>query len=122
MTELIHAINAATATTTSAPINIECAEKVVVRFKRSNHSSGKTVFTVTASLDGVTFHAYNMLISNLANTNGEDLTRVASYDSGTANVDVIYALDLGNYAFKEIKITATETTDGTHDAWVFIEY
>lgn len=122
MTTLIHAINAATATASSAAINIECAKKVVVRFVRTNHSSGKTVFTVTASLDGTTFHAYNMLISNLANTNSQTLTRVASYDTGAANADAIYALDLENFAFKEIKVTATETTDGTHDAYVYVEY
>jgi hypothetical protein len=122
MTTLVTALNAVTATTTSNAINIEGAKKVVCRFVRTNHSSGKTVFTVTASLDGTTYHAYNLLVDNVANAISEGITRVASYDTGTANADKIYALDLDYFAFKDIKITATETTDGTHSAYVYIEY
>lgn len=121
-TQLLHVINGATTTTSSSAINIEDAKKVVCRFVRTNHSSGKTVFTVTGSLDGTTYHAFNMLVVNAANGISEGLTRVASYDTGTANADAIYALDLENYAFKFIKVTATETTDGTHDAYVYIQY
>ena len=122
MNTIVHAIDGVPRTATSNAINIEGAKKVVLRFVRTDHSAGKTVFTVTGSLDGTTFHACNMLISNLANTISEGLTRVASYDTGAANADAIYALDLDNFAFKEIKVTATRTTDGTNDAYVYIEY
>jgi len=120
---IIHALNGVTATTTSAPINVEGAKKVTLQFIRTNHASGKTVFTVTASLDGTTFSAFAGLISaGTAVAASETIARVASYDTGTANASAIYSLDLTVHAFKEIKVVATETTDGTHDAWVYIEY
>lgn len=53
-----------------------------------NNRSG--VFTVTVSLDGgTTYHAYNMLISNAANTNAQNLTRVASVTRNSAGSDII---------------------------------
>lgn len=118
---VITALDAVTATTTSDPINVENAKKVSFLFTRSNHTSGKTVFTVTVSLDGTTFVAYNKLVANAANTNAQTTLREASYDTGTANASALYSMDLQYDAFKEIKVTATETTDGTHTAKVIIE-
>lgn len=118
---IITALDAVTATTESAAINVENAKKVTFLFIRTNHSAGKTVFSVTASVDGTTFVTYNKLIDNVTNTNGQTLTRVASYDTGTANASAVYSMDLQHDAFKEIKVTATETTDGTHTAKVIIE-
>jgi len=118
---IITALDAVTATTTSDAINVENAKKVTLMFVRANHSAGKTVFTVTASVDGTTFVAYNKLISNAVNAISEGLTRVASYDTGTANATAIYSMDLANDTFKEIKVTATETLDGAHSCKVIIE-
>lgn len=120
-TEWIHAINGATATTTSAAINVEDAEKITLFFIRTNHSAGKTVFTVDGSPDGTTYVTYNKLIDNVANSNSQTLTRVASYDTGTANGAKFYSISPED-CFKWIRVTATETTDGTHDAWVGIQY
>lgn len=121
MVEVIHALNAVTATTTSAAVNIEGAKKVILVYQRSNHSSGKTVFSATVSVDGSTYIAYNKWISNVANTNSQTLTRVASVDTGAANVTGFLTMSPED-GFKDIKVTATETTDGTHDAWLLIEY
>jgi len=120
MQEVIKVIDDATATTTSAAIPISGAQKVTFVFKRSGHSSGKTVFSVTVSADDSNYITYNKLIDNVANTNVQDLTRVASYDTGAANATKFYTLSPED-TFTHCKVTATETTDGTHDVWVIIE-
>ena len=122
MREVIHTINDATATTTGAAIDLENAEAVSFQFQRSNHGSGKTVFTVNLSNDGTTYTASAFLLSNTATSNSQMLTRVASYDTGAANATAIYVLDpLQAQSFKYLTVTATETTDGTHNAWVCIQ-
>ena len=122
--KLVNALNV-TATTISSPIDIREAKKVTLLFTRSNHGSGNTVFTVDGSIDsdsttGV-FEPLNILIDNVTNTNAQTLTRVASCTLA-ANDSKMYALDLDNFGFTFIKITATETTDGTHIAKVLVEY
>jgi hypothetical protein len=121
ITQLVTALNAVTATTTSQVINIEGASKVVLFYKRADHSAGKTVFSADVSVDGSNFVTYNKWISNAANTNAQTLTRVASVDTGTANATGFITMSPED-GFREIKVTATETTDGTHSAWVYIEY
>lgn len=118
--ELIKAIDAVTATTVSDPINIENAEKISLIFTRANHSAGSTAFSVEVSLDGNTYVAFNKLISNATNTNAQTLTRVASV-SLASNTSSIVAMDLENDIFRWMRITATETTDGTHTAKALIQ-
>jgi hypothetical protein len=118
--ELIKAIDAVTATTVSDPINIENAEKISLIFTRANHSAGSTAFSVEVSLDGSTYVAFNKLISNATNTNAQTLTRVASV-SLASNTSSIVAMDLENDIFRWMRITATETTDGTHTAKALIQ-
>jgi len=80
------------------------------------------VFTVTLSNDGTTYTASALLVDNVANAISEGLTRVASYDTGAANATKVYVLDpVQAQSFKYLKVIATETTDGTHDAWVCIQ-
>lgn len=117
---VITALNAVAETTTSSAINIENAKKVTMLFTRAAHSSGNHVFTVTGSLDGTTFVACNKLVNNAANTNSQTILRTASITL-SANGTSLVSLDLQHDAFKEIKITATETTDGTATAVVLIE-
>ncbi len=122
MREVIHAIDDAEATTTSAAIPLDDATAVSFQFNRSAHASGKTVFTVNLSNDGTTYTASAFLLSNTATASTANLTRVASYDTGTANATGIYVLDpLQAQSFKYLTVTATETTDGTHNAWVCIQ-
>jgi hypothetical protein len=118
--ELIKAIDAVTATTVSEPINIENAEKISLIFTRANHSAGSTAFSVEVSLDGSTYVAFNKLISNATNTNAQTKTRVASV-SLASNTSSIVAMDLENDIFRWMRITATETTDGTHTAKALIQ-
>lgn len=121
MVEVIKVLDDVTATTESQAIPIEGAKKVVLVYKRSAHDSGKTVFSATVSLDGTNYITYNKWISNTANTNSQDVTRVASVDTGAANVTGFLTMDPDD-GFAYIKVTATETTDGTHAAWLYIEH
>lgn len=118
--ELIKAIDAVTATTVSEPINIENAEKISLIFTRANHSAGSSAFSVEVSLDGTTYVAFNKLITNVTNTNAQTKTRVASV-SLASNTSSIVAMDLENDIFRWMRITATETTDGTHTAKALIQ-
>lgn len=119
--DLSVALDGVTETTTSQEINIEDAKKVIFVFKREDHTAGKTVFSVTVSVDGTNFVTYSKLIDNVANSNAQNLTRVASYDTGAANATKFYTLSPED-GFKSVKVTATETTDGTHSAWVLKQY
>lgn len=119
--EAVTLIDGATATTTSAAQDIRKAKKVTFLFTRANHSSGNTVFTVTGSLDGTTFVALNKLVTNAANSNAETKVRAANVTLN-ANGTSLVSLDLEHDCYKEIKVTATETTDGTHTAVMLAEY
>lgn len=120
--KLIKAIDAVTATTESAEIDVRGAKKVILRCQRANHSAGSTAFSVTGSIDkGTTFDPISM-IDYVANTNAQTITRTLSKSSGAANGIFYTALELDYLAFDKIKVTATETTDGTHSIWVYIVY
>lgn len=118
--EVIVAINGATATTTSVPIDILGAKKISLVFTRADHSAGSTAFTVDVSFDGTTWIAFNKLISNVTNTNAQTLTRVASV-SLASNTSSVVDMDIATGAYSKMRVTATETTDGTHTAKVLIE-
>lgn len=117
MTELITALSAVTATATSDAINIEDAKKVILQYKRADHSSGKTVFSATVSVDGTNYVTYNKWIVNAANAIAEGVTRVGSVTLSANGVGFL-TMDPDD-SFKWIKVTATETTDGTHSAWIY---
>jgi hypothetical protein len=114
-------INAVTATTVSDPVIIEGAKKVSLFLTRANHSAGSTAFSVEVSLDGETWVTFNKLISNVTNTNAQTLTRVASV-SLSSNTTSEVALDLNNSTYRYMRITATETTDGTHTVKCLVEF
>ncbi len=118
--ELVKVITAVTATTVSEPVNIEDAEKVTLVLTRENHSAGASAVSVEVSVDGVNYVTFNKLISNVTNTNVQDKTRVASA-SLAANGHLAVALDLENDIFRYMRVTVTETTDGTHTVKALIQ-
>jgi hypothetical protein len=120
MVSIIKVLDGVTATTTSSAVNIEGAKKVVLVAQRAAHTSGSTAWTGTVSVDGTNFIAYNKWIRNLANAIAEGVTRVTTLTQAANGVDFM-TMDPDD-GFKEIKITATETTDGTHSAWLYVEY
>lgn len=119
---MITALNAVTATTTSSKIWIGDFERVAILYRRADHSSGSTAFTVKAGFgqtasDTPTMTAYNMLIDNATNTNAQTPIRLNS-KTLAANGDAMVWMDPSCPA-THIEITATETTDGTHSAFIF---
>lgn len=127
--KIVHVIPSATATAASGWIPIGGACSVQLFMKRSNHSAGSTSFAGQLAVDdaGLGAVTYNKWIDNITNdagagTAGEQVgvTRVASKSlaSNTTAMMSMSPEDIGGF----IKITATETTDGTHDAWLVITY
>lgn len=124
-TKVITALDAVTATTVSKKFFVGDASRIALLVRRANHSSGSTAFSVKISCDPVTtvtpvMTTYNMLIDNLTNTNGQMPTRIAS-KSLAADSDAYLFFD-DFVKFNWIEITATETTDGTHSAFILVEH
>lgn len=120
--KLIKSIDAVSATTVGTPIDVRGAKKVVIRCQRANHSSGSTAFSVEGSIDkGITFDAVPV-IDYIANANTATLVRTISKTSGTANGVFWLVLEADVLCLDQIRLTATETTDGTHSMWAYITY
>jgi hypothetical protein len=114
-------IDAVTATTTSSAIPIAGAKRITLFLTRANHSAGSTAFTVTVSGDGTTFVGFNKLITNVTNTNAQTPVRVGTVTLSSNTTETV-SMDLSTDVFLEMKVVATETTDGTHTAKVLVEY
>lgn len=112
---------AVTATTTWDAILVGGAELIGFLFTRANHGSGSSAFTVEGSFDGTVWFTINMLRSNVTNTNAQQITRVASV-SIASNASTYVSLSLEELPVQFIRVTVTETTDGTHSGKVFIKY
>lgn len=134
----ITALNAVTATTTSSKFWVGGAKRIGLHYRRADHSSGSTAFTVKGSLEpleiangpvdafgnatggnAITMTALNMLVDNVTNTNGQMRTRVNS-KSLAANGDAFLWIE-PDVLVNWLEVTATETTDGTHSVWIVIE-
>ena len=118
--EKIKMLDSVTETTTSSIVDISGANKVTLQFIRADHSSGSSAFTVFVSVDGINFVQFNKLVDNVANTNEQNKTRVAS-SSLSSNTSKVYDMDLENSIYQAMYVVATETTDGTHSAIAMIE-
>jgi hypothetical protein len=118
--ELIKLLDAVTATTTSERVNIENAEKISLFLTRANHSAGSSAFAVEVSIDGDNWVTFSKLISNVTNTNVQNKTRVASV-SLASNTTSTVDMDLENSIYRWMRLTVTETTDGTHTAKALIQ-
>jgi len=124
-TKVITALDAVTATTTSNKFFVGGARRIGLLFRRADHAAGSTAFTVNGGMESEdtvtpTMTALNMLITNTANSNVQSLTRVASVTL-SANGDSLVWLD-PVCVLNWLSVTATETTDGTHSAFILLEY
>jgi hypothetical protein len=111
----VRPLNAVTQTTVSAPISLEGVLKATIQLIRADHGSGSSAFIVEVSNDGINWVTYNKLITNVTNTNAQMLTRVGSVTL-SSNTSSMVALDLSQDVFSWMRVTVTETTDGTHSA------
>lgn len=124
-TRVIPAIVDAVATTTSKKYYVGDSRRIGFLLRRADHSAGSTALSVKISMDDAdtitpTMTACNMLINNATNTNSQTLLRTASISSGTANGDFFVWLDplcVVNF----VEVTVTETTDGTHSAYILTQ-
>jgi len=134
----ITALDAVTATTTSNKFWVGGAKRIGLHYRRANHSAGSTAFTVKGSLQpyehgdgpidafgnhtggaGVTMTALNVLVDNVTNTNVQNRTRVNS-KTLSADGDAFLWIE-PDVLVNWLEVTATETTDGTHSAWIVVE-
>lgn len=106
-------LSAVTVDTTSSAFNVEEFKNVGLQFTSTGISVGNGVFTVQGTIDGTNFVALNTLIDNVTNTNGQNLTRVASKTLNT-NTSVLVNLDVSG--LKAIRVAIDVTTDGTYSA------
>ena len=117
---LVPILSEVTATTTSSAYNIEGARKVMLIVKRADHSAGSSAFTAEVSVDAVNYIDYDKWIDNVANTNSQQLTRIKTKTLSSNGTDCV-AMSPED-GFKWIRVKVTETTDGTHSAWLYLEY
>ena len=111
-------ISAVTVTTTSAAQTIAGAKGVGIEF--SSAAVGATMdrvgtMTVEVSMDGGTnFRAYSMLIDNAANSNSQQLTRVASKQiSATAASHLYWFTPETLTGLTHFRVKLTRDTTGT---------
>lgn len=114
-------LNAVTATTTSSAIPIAGAKKITWFFTRADHSAGSSAFKTSISLDGTTFVDFNGLIQDQTNTNAQTKVRATTITL-SSDTTVVASMDLDHHAAVEMKVTVTETTDGTHTAKCYLEF
>lgn len=109
-------LEAVTATTTSAVVNVEGYRRIGFQFKRANHSAGSSAFSVEGTINGTDWTTLNLIVSNATNTNAQNRTRVASVSLAADGTALAFIEDV--VVLKAIRVTATETTDGTHSCWL----
>lgn len=119
MRKVIKVLDGVTATTTADAVDIKGAKKVTLLCQRADHSSGSSAFTATVGV-GTTYADYKKWISNATNTNSQSLTRVQTLTLSANGIDFMSMSPEDTFEF--IKVKVTETTDGTHSAWLIVDY
>lgn len=111
-------IDATTVATTSKSVDCVGAKAIMLAF--SSAAVGETQnrkMTLTVEVnndDSTTYHAYNMLIDNVANTNSQTLTRVASKAiDGTATSHILWFTPETLGAITHFRVKLTRDTAGT---------
>lgn len=107
-------LDAVTVDTTSGAFDVSKRQKMSLQLTAASISAGNGVFTVLVSNDGTNFVTYNRLTDNLANTNGQNDTRVASVTL-SSNTSKMYFFPVGDH-FRYIKVAVDLTTDGSYSA------
>lgn len=121
------ALDAVDDTATSDAIEIAGAKKAQVYFAYSNAAgagNGTSTFSVEVSPNGTDWYDYNKLISNVANTNAQEVTRVATVEQ-SATTSALYAVDLEHDTFRNMRCVAAleaTTTAKTATCEVTVEF
>jgi hypothetical protein len=98
------------------------AKKVNFFFSRAwgGGNAGSSQFFVEVSADGSNWVPYNKLISNVTNTNGQNLTRVASVTISAATSTSMVTMD--EDAIYAVRCIVVEATDGSHTCEATAQY
>jgi hypothetical protein len=119
MRKVIKVLDEVTATTTANPVNILGAKRVTLLCKRADHSSGSSTFTAQVGV-GTDLADYKRWDSNVTHTNVQYDTSV---DELVLSADGVDFLSMSpKDIFEVIQVKVTEATDGTHSAWLIIDY
>ena len=107
-------LDAITATNTPAAIDVSDVSRMTIAVSSAGTFNARSgVLTVTASVDGTNYAAYNMLITNTTNTNSQTLTRVAATTAiSTTGQCAFYFID-NLTQFKYMKFLMTITDGGS---------
>ena len=107
---LYSAITATSSSATSSEIFIAGAKKVTVYVSTPvSTTTATSTFSVQTSVDGVNYLTFNKLIENTANTNAQNITRVASKVL-VATSSAVLSLDLTSDTFIGMKCIGDATT------------
>lgn len=125
-TTTIHDEVSTNATHTSNAQLCSGAKAIALFFTEASDSSAKeATLTVTVSADGINFYAYSMLISNTANSNAQQLTRIASIARQADGTDILWftpeTLGAINYFKAVVTIDAT-AGDGVFSVISVVQY
>lgn len=94
-------------------LDITGADRVTFYFSRGDTSgqgnTGSSVFDVDVSYDGTNWHDFNRLVAN-----DTSATATSTTEALTGTTTVIYSMDLSENAFKAVRCSVTEVTDGEH--------
>lgn len=107
--DTLTSFSATTSQATSTGYEIWGVKRVTAYFTRNDGNAASTAtstFSIEVSPDGTTWYDYNKLISNVTNTNSQDLTRVASVQIVGATSTTMVAVDLENDVFHSIRCIA----------------
>ena len=111
-------INAVTDTATSSAQLVAGARGVGIEFYSTAVEGTQDRvgnIKITVSMDGgTTFKDYNMLIDNVANTNAQNLTRVASKELTGVSSAILWMTPETLSGITHIKAVFTRTTAGTN--------
>jgi hypothetical protein len=111
-------IDAKAVDTTSGAIVVSGAKKIIIEFIESGTVLNRSaVLTITGSMEEGGTHVAIPMVDNVANTNAQTITRVASKTRNAAGRDIM-AIDLEHFGFAEIK-AAIDVTDGATPTGAF---
>jgi hypothetical protein len=117
--ELLSAVTATSAYTANKSEVVAGAKKIAVQFVGSAAIADRSgVLKLYGTLDGTNWAQLNVLVSNTANTNAQNLTRVASVTRNAAGNDLIIIDPAIVGALREIKADIA-VTDSAAPAGTF---
>lgn len=100
------------------------AEAATMYFTRygASDSEATSTFNIQVSMDGTTWIDYNKMISNVTNSNSQELTRVSSVTIVGATSTVMTSLDLNQDAPYAVRCIATIGDDGSNECRATAKY